>query len=129
MGTEGPYDDLALTVTAGRMQITKAPAVPVSCFENGGYYRSAISFELFTAPGPWTVGTDGLVAQQGIAVNQLVGSGARTINYKVKNAAVQGDRLTGTLEMSFGDSRWDFMTNRIIFINCAGTQSFEAIRG
>ena len=57
--TEGPYDDLELTVSGGQMQITKAPVVPVSCFEMGGWYRSAISFELFSAPGPWTIGTDG----------------------------------------------------------------------
>ena len=71
MGTEGPYDDLELTVTGGQLQITKAPFVPVSCFEMGGASGS-LSFELFAAPGPWTIGTDGLVAKQGIAVNQLV---------------------------------------------------------
>jgi hypothetical protein len=36
MGTEGPYDDLELSVSGGQMQITKAPVVPVSCFEMGG---------------------------------------------------------------------------------------------
>jgi hypothetical protein len=127
MGTEGPYDDLALTVTAGRMQITKAPAVPVSCFENGGYYRSAISFELFAAPGPWTIGADASVAAQGIAVNQLVAGGARTITYKVTGTTQQPGRVTGQLGMSFVDSKYDIFYNTIIFINCAGTQSFEAV--
>ena len=48
MGTEGPYDDLEqLTLTGGQLQITKAPVVPVSCFEMGGSYRSAIWIELF----------------------------------------------------------------------------------
>ena len=61
----------------------QGPFVPVSCFEMGGSYRSAVSLELFDAPGPWTIGTDSLVAKQGIAVNQLVSGGARTINYKV----------------------------------------------
>ena len=127
MGTEGPYDDLALTVTGGQLKITKAPVVPVSCFEMGGSYRSSLSFELFDAPGPWTVGTDGLVAKQGIAVNQLVGGGARTINYKVTGATQQVDRVAGTLGMSFSDSKYDIFTNSITFINCAGSQSFEAV--
>jgi hypothetical protein len=127
MGTAGPYDDLELTLAGGRLQITRTPFVPVSCFENGGSYRSSTSFELFTAPGPWTVGTDGLVAKQGIAVNQLVGSGARTINYKVTKTAQLPGRLTGTLGMSFFDSKYDVFTSTILFINCAGSQSFEAV--
>ena len=127
MGTEGPYADLELTVTGGQLQITKAPVVPVSCFEMGGWYRSAISFELFDAPGPWTIATDGLVAKQGIAVNQLVSGGARTINYKATGTSQQPDRVAGTLGMSFSDSKYDIPTNSITFINCAGSQSFEAV--
>jgi hypothetical protein len=127
MGTEGAYDDLELTLTGGQIQITKAPMVPVSCFENGGSYRSAISLELFTAPGPWTVGTDGSAAQQGIAVNQLVGSGARTITYKVTGTTQDATRIAGTLGMSFFDSKYDVFSATILFINCAGSQSFEAV--
>jgi hypothetical protein len=127
MGTEGPYDDFEFTVTNGQMQITKPAMVPVSCFENGGADRSALSFELFDAPGPWTIGTDGLVAKQGIAVNQLVSGGMRTINYKVTGASQQADKVTGTLGMSFSDSKYDVFTATITFINCAGSQSFEAV--
>jgi len=127
MGTEGPYDDLELTVTGGQIQITKGSFVPVSCFEMGGSYRSSISFELFDAPGPWAIGTDGLVAKQGIAVNQLVSSGMRTINYKATGTTQQADRVTGTLGMSFSDSKYDIFSNTITFINCAGSQSFEAV--
>jgi hypothetical protein len=127
MGSEGAYDDLELTASGGQLQITKGPFVPVSCFEMGGAYRSSISFELFDAPGPWTLGTDGLVAKQGIAVNQLVSSGARTINYKVTGSAQQADKLTGTLGMSFSDSKYDVFTSTLTFINCAGSQSFEAV--
>jgi hypothetical protein len=127
MGTTGAYDDLELTVAGGQMQITKAPAVPVSCFENGGSYRSAISFELFAVPGPWTIGSDGSVAAQGIAVNQLVSSGARTITYKVTETTQGAGRIAGKLGMSFFDSKYDIFTNTILFINCAGTQSFEAV--
>jgi hypothetical protein len=127
MGSEGPYDDLELTSSGGQLQITKGSFVPVSCFEMGGAYRSSLSFELFDAPGPWTIGTDGLVAKQGIAVNQLVSSGARTINYKVTGTSQQADRLTGTLGMSFSDSKYDIFTNSITFINCAGSQAFEAV--
>jgi hypothetical protein len=127
MGSEGPYDDLELTDTNGQIQITKGPFVPVSCFEMGGSYRSSLSFELFDAPGPWTIGTDGLIAKQGIAVNQLVSSGLRTINYKVTGSTQQAGALAGTLGMSFSDSKYDIFTNTITFINCAGTQSFEAV--
>jgi hypothetical protein len=127
MGTEGAYDDLELTVAGIQMQVTKPPFVPVSCFENGGSYRSALSFELFSATGPWTIGTDGLVAQQGIAVNQLVYSGARTINYKVTGSSQQAGLITGTLGISFSDSQYDVFTKTITFINCAGSQSFEAV--
>jgi hypothetical protein len=127
MGTEGPYDDLELTVTGGQMQITKSPFVPVSCFEMGGSYRSALSFELFDAAGPWAIGSDGLVAKRGIALNQLVSSGARTINYKVTGSTQQPGRVAGTLGMSFSDSKYDVFTNKITFINCAGSQSFEAV--
>ena len=127
MGTEGPYDDLEFTVGNGQMQLTKAPVVPVSCFEMGGFFRSALSFELFDAPGPWTIGTDGLIAKQGIAVNQLVSSGARTINYKATGTSQQPDRVAGTLGMSFSDSKYDIPSNSITFINCAGSQSFEAV--
>jgi hypothetical protein len=127
MGTEGAYDDFEFTLANGQMQITKPALVPVSCFENGGSYRSSLSFEIFDAPGPWTVGTDGLIAKQGIAVNQLVSGGMRTINYKVTDSAQQADKVTGSLGMSFSDSKYDVFTATITFINCAGTQSFEAV--
>ncbi len=127
MGTEGPYDDLELTVAGGQLQITKAPTVPVSCFEMGGAYRSSLSFELFDAPGPWTIGTDETVAKTGIAVNQLVSGGERGINYKVTGSTHEAGRVAGTLGMSFFDSKYDIFTNKITFINCAGGQSFEAV--
>jgi hypothetical protein len=127
MGTEGPYDDLELTVVNGQIQITKPPTVPVMCFENGGAYRSALSLEFFDAPGPWTVGTDGSVAGQGIAVNQLVSAGARPITYKLTGSSLEPGRLTGTLGMSFFDSRYDPFSNTIAYINCAGSQSFDAV--
>jgi hypothetical protein len=128
MGTEGAYDDFEFTVDNGQMTITKAPTVPVSCMENGGAYRIAVSLELFDAPGPWTIGTDGTVAKQGIAVNQLVNSGAKTITYKVTESSQTADKVTGKLGMSFSDSKLDILNGyTMIFINCAGTQSFEAI--
>jgi hypothetical protein len=127
MGAEGPYDDLELTVAEDQLSIIKAPTVPVVCFENGGAYRSASSFELFDALGPWTVGTDESVAKQGTAVNGLVSSGARSITYKVTGSAQAPGRVTGTLSMSFFDSKYDVFTNTITFLNCSGLQSFEAV--
>ena len=127
MGTEGAYDDLGLTVVDGQMQITKAPLVPVMCFENGGSYRSALSFELFDASGPWTIGTDGSVAKTGIALNQLVSSGSRGITYKLTGTTQQAGKVAGTLGMSYSDSKLDLFTYKLIFINCFGSQSFEAV--
>jgi len=127
MGGEGPYDDLELTVAGGQLQITKAPTVPVFCFEMGGQLRKALSLELFDAPGPWTIGTDELVTKLGIAVNQIVTAGERSLNFKVTGTALQPGLLTGTLGMSFSDSRYDIFTNRITFTNCSGAQSFEAV--
>jgi hypothetical protein len=128
MGEEGEYDDFEFDLVDGQITITKAALVPVSCSEMGGSYRIALSLEAFTATGPYTLGSDGLIAQQGIAVNQLVNSGAKTINYKMENTKLEGGKVTGSLGMSFSDSKLDILNGyRMIFINCAGSQSFEAI--
>jgi len=127
MGTDGAYDDFEFTVEGGQMQITRPTTVPVYCFENGGSHRSALSFELFDAPGPWILGTDGVINRQGIAVNQLVHGGERAITYKVTGATQAAGRISGSFGMSFSDSRYDPFTNTISFINCSGTQSFEAV--
>ena len=127
MGTEGGYDDLELTVVGGQLQITKAPTVPVACMENGGGYDQSTSFELFDAPGPFPLGADAEVKKEAPAVNQMVGSSPRTITYKVKGAAQTADRVTGTLAMSFFESKYDPFSNSITFINCFGEQGFEAI--
>jgi hypothetical protein len=127
MGTEGPYDDLELTVSGGQIQITKTPLVPVLCLENGGSYRSALSYEIFAPQGPWTVGTDGEVQQTGISTNQLVGGGGKGITYKVTGTSQDAGKVAGTLAMSFFHSTYDVFTNTITFINCYGSQSFEAV--
>ena len=129
MGTEGPYDDFELSVDNGQMTFTKFPFVPVSCSEIGGSFRIALSLELFDAPGPFPIGQDLNVEKPGsIAVNTLVNSGAKTINYKVSESAQAADRITGKLVMSFSDSKLDILNGyKMIFINCAGTQSFEAV--
>lgn len=127
MGSEGDYDDFAFTVVDGQMEITKPPTVSVLCLENGGSYASAVSFEIFDAPGPWTLGTDGSVVKQGVSVNQLVSGGARSITYKVTGTTQEPGRVAGTLGMSFSFSKLNLFTNTITFINCFGSQSFEAV--
>jgi hypothetical protein len=128
MGTEGAYDDLEFTLIDGQISITKTPLVPVYCFENGaGHYGNALSFEPFVVTGPWTLGADESAQQSGIAVNRLVSSGSRGITYKVAETARSGDTVTGKLGMSFFDSKYDIFANQIWFVNCSGTQSFEAI--
>ena len=130
MGTEGAYDDFEATVENGQITITKPPFVPVFCAELGGQWRSATSLEPFVVQGPWTIGQNGLISQMGVTGNALAGSSEKTINYKVEDTVLSGDTLTGKLGMSFYWSRLDFSTypNKIININCSGTQSFEAVR-
>jgi hypothetical protein len=128
MGDEGAYDDLEFTLVDGELTITKTPLVPVYCFENGaGHYGNALSFEPFLVPGPWALGTDGSVQQSGIAVNRLVSSGPRGITYKLTETAQSAGKVTGKLGMSFLDSKYDIFANQIWFVNCSGTQSFEAV--
>ncbi len=127
MGTEGAYDDLEFTLAGGQLQITKTPLVPTYCFEMGGSYRNALSFEPFVVAGPWTIGTDGSVQQSGIATNQLVTGGSRGITYTLKDSAQTAGKVTGKLGMSYFDSKLDPFTYKIWFVNCSGSQSFEAI--
>ena len=128
MGTEGAYDDLEFTLIDGQITITKTPLVPVYCFENGaGHYGNALSFEPFVVTGPWTLGADESAQQSGIAVNRLVSSGSRSITYKMTETAATATTVTGKLGMSFFDSKYDIFANQIWFVNCSGSQSFEAI--
>jgi hypothetical protein len=128
MGTDGAYDDLEMDVVNGVMTITKTPLVPVLCLENGGAYRSALSFEPFVATGPWTVGTDGTSEQQSVSPNQLVQAGSRSMTFAVKETAQTADKVTGKLSISYFDSRLDVLNGyKITFTNCFGSQSFEAI--
>jgi hypothetical protein len=128
MGAEGAYDDLELTLVDGRIEFTKAPIVPVFCFETGGGRGDWTSGELFAAPGPWTVGTDASIEQQGVSVNPLVGRSPRTITYKVSGTSQANGTLTGTLGMIFYAARPDVFTGAMTIVNCAGSASFEAVR-
>jgi hypothetical protein len=128
MGAEGAYDDLELALVDGGFQITKAPAVPVYCFETGGRPNNSwASGELFDAPGPWTIGTDGEVVKEGIAVNPLVGRSPRTITYKVTGTSREAGRITGTLAMTFFGARPHVFYGSMVIINCFGSESFEAV--
>lgn len=128
MGTEGAYDDFEMDVINGVMTMTRTPLVPVLCLENGGAYRSALSFEPFVATGPWTVGTDGSAEQQSVSPNQLVQAGSRSMTFAVKETAQTAGKVTGKLQISYFDSRLNILDNyKIIFTNCFGSEAFEAI--
>jgi hypothetical protein len=127
MGAEGGYDDLEFTLDGGQITFTKAPAVPVFCFETPDASNSWTSGELFDAPGPWTLGTDGAIDRQGVSVNPLVGRSPRTITYKVTGTTQQAGRITGTLGMIFYAARPDVFTGAMTIVNCAGSESFEAV--
>ncbi len=95
----------------------------------GGSFRSSFSYELFTALGPWKLGNqDGTVQKKSVAVNQLISSGERTITFKMTSTR-SGNRITGKRTMSFSGSRYNVFTNQITFINCSGTENYEAIPG
>jgi hypothetical protein len=128
MGTEGAYDDLELALVDGTFQLTKAPVLPVYCFETDGRPNdSSVSGELFDAPGPWTVGTDGEVVKEGVSVNVLLGRSPRSITYKVTGTTRTADRIAGTLGMSFFGVRTHVFYGHLVFVNCAGSQGFEAV--
>jgi hypothetical protein len=93
----------------------------------GGSYRSSSSLELFNLLGPWKLGNQTATqTKRSIAVNQLVSSGERTITYKMTSTR-SGNKITGKRTMSFSDSKYNPFTNAITFINCSGTESYEAI--
>jgi hypothetical protein len=128
MGAEGPYDDLELALVDGGFQLTKAPAVPIFCFETGGRPNNSwTSGELFDAPGPWTIGSDGQVLKEGVAVNPLVGRSSRSITYKVTGTSRGAARIAGTLAMSFLAARPDVLYGTMVIVNCFGSESFEAV--
>jgi len=128
MGPEGPYDDLELVLVDGGFELTKAPALPVFCFETGGHPNDSwTSGELFDAPGPWPIGTDGQIVKEGVAVNPLVGRSPRTITYKASGTTREAGRIAGTLGMSFFGARPHVFYGNLVIVNCAGSQSFEAV--
>jgi hypothetical protein len=127
MGAEGGHDDLEFTLDNGQITFTKAPAVPVFCFETPNTSNTWTSGELFDAPGPWALGTDGAIDKQGVSVNPLVGRSPRTITYKVTGTTQQQGKITGTLGMIFYAARPDVFTGALTIVNCAGSESFEAV--
>ena len=127
MGSEGAFDDLELTIENGQMTLTKTPLINVLCAEAGGSYDSAFSLEPFIAPGPWNIATGGEVQQPGVSGNTLVGSGERTITYKVGPVTQAADKVTGTLGISFSGSKFNIFDSTFSFINCSANPTFEAI--
>ena len=75
---------------------------PVSCFKSGGYSsEDPLSSEMFDLLGPWALGNqDGTQTKQVPRVNTLVGSGARTVTYRLKTTR-SGNQITGSLIQSF----------------------------
>ena len=128
-GNTGAFDDFKFRLNGGTINLTGTSLLFVSCFEIGGSYRSSFSYEIFNLLGPWALGNqNGTKTQRSRAVNQLVGSGERTITYKLTSTR-SGNKITGKRTMSFSDSSYNPFDNTISFINCSGTQNFEAIPG
>ena len=126
MGADGGYDDLELTLDNGQVTFTKAPALPVLCFETPDASNTWTSGELFDAPGPWAAG-DSAIDKQGVSVNPLVGRSPRTITYKMTGLTQADGKITGTLGMIFYAARPDVFTGATTIVNCHGSESFEAV--
>ena len=115
------------TLDGSAINITSTPLMLVSCFQTGGSYQSSTSSEMFDLAGPWTLGNqDGTQTKSVPRVNQLVGSGARTVTYKLKSSRA-GNQIAGSLTQSFADSKYNPFDNSITFINCAGTLNFTGV--
>jgi hypothetical protein len=116
-----------MTLDGNDLRVAQQPLQPVSCSEIGGQYRVALSSEPFDLLGPWALGNqDGTQTQQVPRVNTLVTGGARTVTYRLKSSRA-GNQITGSLIQSFSDSKYDVFTNKITFVNCAGTLNFTAV--
>jgi hypothetical protein len=128
LATASTGSTFPFTLDGSTINITSTPLMLTSCFETGGSYQSSTSSEPFDLAGPWTLGNqDGTQTKSVPRVNQLVGSGARTVTYKLTSSRA-GNQITGSLTQSFSDSKLDFSTYPygLIFINCAGTLNFTA---
>ncbi len=56
-----------------------------------------------------------------------MGRDLRTITYKVTGTAQSAGRVTGTLGMIFYAARPDVFLGTMEIVNCAGSESFEAV--
>ena len=127
--TSGAYDDFAFILSGGQINVTQRPLAYLQCSENGGSYRTYGSWELFTPTGPWTLGAQSQDATATVSlVNLLAGSSPHTAHYQLRTTR-SGGSITGQLYMSAAWSNYDYYNNKIVFVNCFGTTSFEAVQG
>ena len=127
MGTEGAYDDLEFTLDGDQIRFTKTPLVPATASRWAASSETRSRSSRSSSPARGASGSDGLVEQSGIAVNQLVSPGSRGISYKLADTARTATTVTGKLGVSYFDSKYDIFANKIWFVNCSGSQSFEAV--
>ena len=119
-GTTGAFDDFKFRLEGGNINLTGTSLLFVSCFEIGGSYQSSFSYEVFNLLGPWALGNqNGTKTQRSRAVNRLVGSGERTITYKLTSTR-SGNKITGKRTMSFSDSQYNPFDNSISFDQLLG---------
>lgn len=126
--SSGAYDDFAFTLSAGQITVTQRPLAYLQCSENGGSYRSYGSWEVFLPTGPWTLGAQSQeMTQTTSLVNGLAGSSGHSVRYQLRSTR-SGGAISGQLTMSAAWSNYDYSTNRIVFVNCSGTRSFDAVQ-
>lgn len=127
-GGTGAYDDFAFTLAGDQITVTRRPLASLQCSENGGSYRSYGSWEPFLPAGPWTLGAQSQELTESTAlVNGLAGSSPHTARYQLRTTR-SGNAITGQLYMSAAWSNYDPFDNEIVFVNCFGTTSFDAVQ-
>jgi len=124
----GAYDDFAFTLAGDQVSVTKRPMAFLQCAENGGSYDTYGSWELFQPAGPWTLGAQSQeMTESTPLVNQMAGSSPHSVRYQLRTSR-SGDGISGQLYMSSAWSNYDYYNNEIVFVNCFGTTSFDAVQ-
>ena len=59
--------------------------------------------------------------------NLLAGSSPHTARYQLRSSR-SGNSISGQLYMSAAWSNYDVFDNEIVFVNCFGTTSFDAVQ-
>jgi hypothetical protein len=115
------------SLQSGSITLEKLPLVKVTCFELGGPGRTAFSFESFAAKGPYPLGGEKEITQQGSSLNTLVNPQQRDMRYTMKSSR-SGDKITGELTIGYSGYHVGVYGDSYI-VKCTGTDRFRGGSG